>query len=254
LSALIHRQDLGEGVVALTIKNEAKRNALSEATIQAFALALDDVAGVRCFLIRGEGKHFCAGSDLSQLTLSQSTQRAPDAQLLAAMRKIESAVVPVVACVTGAAIGAGCDLAAACDVIVADETAFFQMPPARIGVVYGLEGMTRLAARIGIARAKRLFLTAEIVSSRAALAMGLVDDIASEKSTAEATAQKMAQTLAALAPQSLAGTKIGFGLLKVAASELAAFEAIRMKAYASQDIEEGRAALIEKRVARFTGA
>ena len=163
---------------------------------------------------------------------------------------------PSVALVTGPAFGAGCELALACDFRVGDANAVFCMPPARLGVVYALKGLQRVVDRIGIGRARYMFLTGRRFGADQALRMGLLDVGVPTAAAARTEALALCRELAQAAPLAVAGMRRGFELLAKGggtADEQARYEALRRASFSSDDAVEGRAAILEKRTPRFEG-
>ncbi|MBJ6764751.1 enoyl-CoA hydratase/isomerase family protein [Myxococcaceae bacterium JPH2] len=248
-------EDREGGVRVLTLRNPARRNALDDALLARLDAALEPAPHVRALLVRGAGEHFCAGYDLSHLGPPGADGRLPDDALVACLLKLERHPAPSVALVRGAAVGAGFDLAVACDFRIGGPDAFFIMPPARLGIVYSPEGLARAARLVGFAHAKQLFLTARRLDCRDAVSWGLLDECL-EAEAAEARALALCATLAGHAPKAVSGMKEVFGLLArspLSDEDLAHVRALRSEAFGSEDAKEGRASFLEKRAPRFTG-
>ncbi len=241
-----------DGLRVVTLSNPDKKNALDDEMLTALLDAIEEASGVRGLLIRGAGDAFSAGYDVSQLAAaSPDDSSLPDDGVMGALEALEAAPFPTVAFVRGVAFGAGCDLACACDFRVGDSTAAFCMPPARLGVVYALPGIRRLASVVGAQMARRMLLTGATVESSEAYEKGLLDD-----SGDEAAARELCASLVKMAPQAVEGLKLGLSSLRNAdafASRRDLFDSMRVKAFQSQDAKEGLAALKEKRPPKFTG-
>lgn len=156
----------------------AKRNSVTYAMWRAIAetaTALAEDPGVRVLVVRGVGDHFCAGADIAGLGA------AAEADYAAVNRAAHDALVafpkPTIAFVTGSCVGGGAQIAAACDLRIADTTAIFGITPARLGVVYGGYGIERVVALIGPSAAKHLFYSAELIGADRALRIGLIDEV-----------------------------------------------------------------------------
>lgn len=162
---------------------------------------------------------------------------------------LEAHPVPSVALIQGPAYGAGCDLATACDFRIGSEQAVFCMPPARLGIVYGQEGIRRMIALCGVSFARRMFLTGRVVQSAEAERHGLLDVLADD---AQAAALELCRELLSAAPLAVAGMKATFHALAHGGDE-APLRQLRRKAFLSEDAKEGRAAFLEKRRPRFRG-
>ncbi|MDC0709574.1 enoyl-CoA hydratase-related protein [Stigmatella sp. ncwal1] len=248
-------EDREGGIRVLTIVNPARRNALDDRLLGLLDAALAPPAATRVFLLRGAGGTFCSGYDLTNLGPPTSDGRLPDDALMAFLSRLERHPVPSVALVRGAAFGAGFDLASACDFRVGTPETVFCMPPARLGIVYAVDGMARVARRVGLARAKALFLTARKLDGQTALGWGLLDEC-QEAEAAEGAALELCRTLASHAPLAVSGMKEVLGLLgEPGLSEEARgrARALRKASFDSDDAREGKAAFLEKRPPRFQG-
>ncbi len=248
-------EDREDGVRVLTLANPSRRNALDDGMLARLEAALALPPSVRALLVRGAGGTFCSGYDLTSLAPPAEEGRLPDDALMAVFSRLEQHPVPSVALVQGAAFGAGFDMATACDFRVGTPETVFCMPPARLGVVYSEEGMARAARAVGLARARLLFLTARKLEGEAALAWGLLDECHPEPQ-AEQAALALCQTLASHAPLAVAGMKEALRLLgqpTLSEQERARVHALRAQAFHSEDLQEGKAAFLEKRPPRFQG-
>lgn len=257
MGAVLHVEDRDPGVRVLTLSNPARRNALDDALLASLreALSPEASAGVRALLVRGEGgRAFCAGYDLTRLPEAGEEGPLPDELLGETLRLLEAHPAPSVALVQGAAYGAGCDLALACDLRVGAEDAVLCMPPARLGIIYAADGLRRLTAATRLPFARWMALTGAPVPAARALAEGLLDEVhAADR--AEAAALALCESLAGMAPLALAGMKETFRRLapRLTPEDEAALRALRRTAFRSEDAREGRAAFQEKRSPRFRG-
>lgn len=257
MAAQLRAEDVG-AVRVLTLDHPERRNALTpgllESLAQAYRPGRQD--GVRVFLLRGAGgRAFCAGYDLESLA-SVGEGPLPDDLVQEVYAAIEAHPVPTVACVEGAAFGAGFELATACDLRMAASTARFCLPPARLGVVYAPEGLARLVALVGPGQARRLALTACVVEAQEAALLGLVEQVVPDGADAFAAALGLAQSVAAGAPLAISGMKQVLSALArgpLSAGEAARLRGLRRAAFNSEDVKEGRAAFLEKRPPMFKG-
>jgi enoyl-CoA hydratase/carnithine racemase len=245
------------GVRVLTISHPEKKGALNHELLVALDVALDAARreGVRALLIRGEAGAFSAGYDLSAIEPATDPDALPDTYLGQVLSKLQHLPIPTVAVVDGPAFGAGCELACACDFRVGDAAARFCMPPARLGIVYSLDGLARVARLVGLQRARRMFLTADRIHAPEAHAWGLLDLVA-EEGKAFAQAHELGERLADLAPLAIAGMKESLGVLETplaTAAQRTHLEALRREAFTSRDAAEGIAAFLERRAAKFEG-
>ena len=249
----LHVEEPAPGVARLTISNPEKRGALDPPLLEALAGALERLEA-RCVVLTGEGRAFCAGYDIAALM----REGAAGAHLFpAALAAIEAYPYPVVAALNGYAIGGGLELAIACDLRIAADTAQLGMPPAKLGVVYAAEGINRFVTAIGAARTRELFLTGRRIDAATAERWGLVNQVVEGEALAEQTLA-LAVEIAGNAPLSLRGNKAAIGAVAAAAGALdsavaAVLDAERLAAFASEDLQEGLRAFGEKRPPRWQG-
>ncbi|MEU9636195.1 enoyl-CoA hydratase/isomerase family protein [Streptomyces tendae] len=233
-----------DSVATVVIHHPAKRNAMTVAMWRALPRVLEDLAadpGVRALVLTGEGGTFCAGADIS--TLRESAEEAQELavraeEALAAFPK------PTLAAVRGHCVGGGAQLAAACDLRFAEETALFGVTPARLGVVYAASATRRLVALTGPATAKYLLFSGELIDAARALRAGLVDEVLPEGELDK----RVAEFTRVLASRSL--------LTQAAAKEFANGRTDRDSHWTAQarrsgDTAEGVAAFLERRQPRF---
>jgi enoyl-CoA hydratase len=175
-----------EGTVRwIGLNRPDKRNAIDQATTEAFAAALDDARRQPCVLIVHSTTPgiFAAGADIAELR-----ERDADAALLSInaglFEKLEAHRWPTIAVVDGAALGGGCELALACDFRVASDRAFFAQPELSLGILAGAGGNWRLAQAVGQQTARRMLYAGARLSAADALAAGLVDELADDPSAA----------------------------------------------------------------------
>jgi enoyl-CoA hydratase/carnithine racemase len=206
--------ETGEGpplkIAHLVLDHPAKRNALAPALLSGLCEVIEQAArdGARAAVLSGAGSTFSAGYDITALP------EEPDGEwlrghgpLAAALRCVSQGPLPVIAALNGAAIGAGCELALACDLRVAHPGVRLQMPPVRLGLIYTPEGVARLIALCGLGRARELLLTAQPIEAGAALQCGLLSRVVPEERLLE-TAFELARQVAELPPQAVQGTRI----------------------------------------------
>ena len=168
-------------VMRIVIARPEQRNSLTPGLLRALARVFAEAEeGVRAAVLSGAGgRAFSAGFDTASLTaeggIGADGFGANDRDLAAAFAAIEAAPFPVIAAIEGHCIGAGLELALSCDLRIAAEGARFRFPPARIGWTYSAEGLGRLIAAVGPARARRMAYLAETIAAEDAEAWGLVD-------------------------------------------------------------------------------
>ena len=253
-----------KGAVArVTINRPDKLNALNSTVVRelteafvALGHAAEGEEPTRVAILTGAGpKSFVAGADISEMAnLSSLAARtlAEAGHRLGAI--IENASFPVIAAVNGFALGGGCELALACDFIFAADTARFGQPEVNLGVIPGFGGTQRLARRVGVAKARELIYTGDMISAADALAVGLVNAVfpaAELLAKCEETAAKIASK----GPLAVAASKrailLGSEVSLPAANQLEA-EAFGVL-FGSEDQRAGMRAFLEKTKAVFTG-
>ena len=259
-------------VVTVTINQPAKKNAINAQMWDGLAEIFREIASRaddRVVVVTGAGDDFCSGADLSGRggsgAASSGAASSAGAQNqvhhLAAMRRVNDACIalqrlpqPTIAKVRGVAVGAGCNLALGCDLVVASQTARFSEIFARRGLSLDFGGSWLLPRRIGMHRAKELALLAEIVGASDALEMGLINRVLPDGEV-DAFVENWARKLAAGPPIALAQTKrlLNNSLnvtLEEALDDEAAAQTIN---FATSDTAEAMRAFIEKREPKFTG-
>ena len=247
------------GIYLLTVDRPRALNALNAATLEEIAAALAQVAaddGARALLVTGAGeKAFVAGADIAEMqnaTVEQARAFSESGQRV--MHALEALPVPVIALVNGYALGGGCELALACDWILASEHAVFGQPEVNLGIPPGFGGTQRLPRRVGTARALELLTTARQVRAAEAAAIGLANQVL-PAAELRARGLELARVIASKGPAAvrLAKQAVHQGknldLLAACALENRLFG----QAFATQDRQEGMSAFLEKRPARFSG-
>jgi enoyl-CoA hydratase len=219
--------------------------------------ALKDEDEMRAVVLRGAGTGaFSAGFDIGRIGGLPQEAGPPGNPLENGLEAIAAYPYPVIAMVYGYALGGGCHLAAACDLCLAADTALFGMTPAKLGLVYPIEGFQFFVSRLGPAYAKELFLTARQIPAQRAKEMGLVHQVAPEAEL-EATVYAFAHELAEEnAPLAVKGSKFIINRLTQAPlteAEEREFRGWMARAFASEDAKEARAAFKEKRKPQFKG-
>ena len=177
--------------------------------LEAALVALDGDPGVRVVVVRGAGEHFCAGGDVKLMRDNPMTAAEGQSRVEAINRAILALArfrAPTIAMVDGAAAGAGCNLALACDLVVASDRARFGEVFARIGLIPDAGGTYFLPRRVGLARAKELVFTADIVDAREAERIGLINRVV-PAADLEAETYALARRIADGPPRVLAAAK-----------------------------------------------
>jgi len=255
----------GEGSVRRVVMNRPQAgNAMSvemrAEILRALGGAASDPA-CRVVVLAGAGADFSAGADLDELTESRESDGAIDfvRTFEALFEAIEDQPQPVIAQVSGAALGAGCLVVLACDLAVAASNARLGIPSARLGLVINLESVERLVAAVGLKRASDLLAAGHEVSGEEAAAWGLVNRAVPADGLADAV-DRLARRVATRAPLSVKASKRGIrAALRRSASDrpggyaAAEFDMMAAEAFASADLAEGIAALRERRRPEFGG-
>ncbi|MFT3986504.1 enoyl-CoA hydratase [Aestuariivirga sp.] len=243
----------------LVLNRPERRNALNTAMwegIPALIKSLDEHVDVKAIVVRGAGTEaFAAGADISEFDSSRKdaadavTYAARNAEAYGALRQAQK---PVIAMIQGHCIGGGLGLALACDLRVADMTASFAIPPARLGLAYPLDGLRDLVSAIGPAAAKDLIFTAHRLGAEEALRLRLIDRAVAD---AEAETRLISAAIAEGAPLTLRHAKRALDMIAARPGhvEADAVAALSAACFDSSDYAEGRAAFIAKRKPRFTG-
>jgi enoyl-CoA hydratase/carnithine racemase len=247
-----------DGPVALCrIDRPEARNALSPEVMDELASALegyDANAEVHCIVVAGSDEVFASGADIRALrerTFQESLVH-PAARFwkrLGAVRK------PTIAAVSGFALGGGCELALACDMIVASETAEFGQPEITLGIIPGGGGTQRLARVVGKQRAMELVLTGRRIDALEAERMGFVNAVVKKREWLDA-AMELAQRIAKRPP--IAARLAKQAVLTADETSMAAGLEMERRLYeqsmATEDRIEGMDAFLEKRKPKFRGA
>lgn len=246
-------------IARITFNRPEVFNAMHTAMRQEVLRALDDCAAdpnVRVICLTGSGKAFCAGQDLQEITdpngpaLSSILSEGYN-PMVAKIRTIEK---PVLALVNGVAAGAGANIALACDLTVATESASFTQAFSKIGLIPDSGGTWTLPRLVGMQRALGLALFSEKITAQEAERMGLIWKTL-PAATFEEDSQRMADTLAALPPKSLQYTKAAMNASwgNDFAAQLHVEDHYQTLAGSSEDYHEGVRAFLEKRKPVFTG-
>ncbi len=245
-----------DGVAMVRINRPDARNALNmdvRRLIARYMLELSDDDTVRCVVLTGNEKSFAAGADLKELA-SLDSVGAMARKTDKLWRDTASCTKPVIAAVSGLALGGGSELAMACDIIIAAESTKFGQPEVKVGVMPGGGGTQRLIRAVGKYKAMKICLTGELFTAKEAFDMGLVSEVVPD-GEAEKRAIEMATHIATLPPLSVQQTKE----VILAGQDVNLDTALRLETkaiqllFSSQDQKEGAKAFIEKRQPKFVG-
>jgi enoyl-CoA hydratase len=243
-------------VATLTVSRPQARNALDTDTVEEFHRALDEVrqAGATVLIVTGAGdKAFVSGADINAIRARGRADALAsiNSRLMSAVENHEAVTI---AAVNGYALGGGCELALACDLRVASDTAVFGLPEPTLGIIPGAGGTQRLPRIVGLGRAKEMILTGARWDARQALAAGLVSEVVPAAELLPA-ARRLAERVLALGPLAVRLAKMALnassqmplaaGLVYESTAQAITFD--------SKDKMEGTTAFLEKRAPRFRG-
>ncbi len=249
-----------DGVGIVTVNRPKALNALDARTVEELVEAVETVRrdpAVRALVLTGAGdKAFVAGADIaamSTMTPVQARRFADMGHRLGAA--LEGLEIPTVAAVNGFALGGGCELAMACDLVYASEKARFGQPEVNLGLIPGFGGTQRLSRRVGLMRAKEMVFTGDFYDARKSMEMGLVLEVLPpDKLLEHAVAQ--ARKIASKGPVAVAQAKRA--LERGADADLRTGAEVEIQAFAvcfgTEDAREGMKAFLEKRPAAFKGS
>ena len=250
------RLDRDGSIATIWLNRPDKRNALSHAMwarLEELALQLGSDRGVRVVVMRGFGRHFCAGADITELHAVRPDEERSFAQVVnAAETALAGMPKPTVAFISGDCIGGGASLAIDCDLRIATADARFGITPAKLGIIYPSAALERATHLLGPAVTKRMLFTGELIGAGDALAVGLVDEVVDAADGEE----RLATLTAVLAARSL----LTQAATKSMVAEIAAHGQVPQivhkhwtdVAAGAPDPAEGVAAFVEKRPPRFT--
>jgi enoyl-CoA hydratase len=248
--------DRDGAVAVVTLNRPDALNALSDELMEQLVSTLQELDRddeVRCVVLAGNDKAFAAGADIAELARSSAID-------LYYQRRIErwDAIrglwTPLVAAVSGYCLGGGCELAMACDLIVASESAKFGQPETGVGVIPGAGGTQRLTRAVGKALAMDVILSGRRLSAREALQAGLVARVVAKEAWLE-EAKRVAREIAEQGPVAtrLAKESVDRAYETTLSAGLEAERRALYLAFASEDAHEGLTAFTEKRKPEFKG-
>jgi enoyl-CoA hydratase len=251
------RTDVSESIATLTIDRPEVKNALDLETVNQIRDALrkfEADESVGAVIITGAGESaFVSGADINAIR-----ERGRDEGLAAINSSLFSDIErfprPTIAAVNGYALGGGCELALACDIRIASDTAKFGQPELGLGIIPGAGGTQRLPRLIGMGRAKHLILTGDIIDAKQALEIGLVSTV-TPPGQLQIRAREMAKKILRQGPLAARLAKIALNAsARVDMDSGLLIETLAQAlCYSSEDKIEGTTAFLEKRKAKFTG-
>lgn len=247
------------GVGYITLNRPDKYNSFNHDMAMELQAALDDCAEdntVRCLYITGAGKGFCSGQDLAEATdpSPEEFERLVREHYNATIRRIRNVEKPVIAAVNGVAAGAGANIALACDIVLAAESASFIQAFSKIGLIPDSGGTYFLPRLVGMQRAAALMMTGEKVKAQEAVAMGMIYKCYADDEF-EAATKNMAITLAQMPTKGIGLTKrlLNRTYNNNLEGQLELEKQTQVIAGSTEDFKEGVQAFLEKRKPVFKG-
>lgn len=244
-----------EHICTVSINRPEKRNALNPEVLHPLRDTFNGIkpgGEIRAVILRGVGeKAFCAGADLMTMISEEGRGNI----LQNAIDSVIACPCPVIAMIYGYAVGAGCDLAAACDLRIIADSARIGINPVKLGLVYFPKSIARFIRLIGPGYTKELFFTGRFFTAQRAKEMGLVNYVVPEDELL-ATTYSLAQEIAENAPLAVVGTKSIVNKLldsRLSPEEEAEMQAIMVHSWQTEDMREGVQAFAEKRKPEFRG-
>ena len=246
-----------DAVTLIRLNRPQALNALNDQLMDELTAALDVAEAddaVRCVVITGSERAFAAGADIKEMMSKDYVQAYREDFITRNWERVTRCRKPVIAAVSGFALGGGCELAMMCDFIIASDTAKFGQPEITLGVSPGAGGTQRLTRLVGKSKAMDMILTGRMMDATEAESAGLVSRVVPAASLIE-EALAAAAKIAALSPISMMLTKE----MVNAAYETTLYEGVRLERrlfhsmFALADQKEGMAAFSEKRKAEFKG-
>jgi enoyl-CoA hydratase len=251
--------EVKEQVATVTLNRPQVLHALNSTVfneLEQVFMTLTRDAGVRVILLTGAGeKAFAAGADLNEIArLDVATGEAKSRRGHEVLRIIETCGKPVIACINGFALGGGCELAMACTIRLASETARLGQPEVKLGLIPGYGGTQRLPRLVGPSMALKLLMMGEMIGAPEALRIGLVDEVVPADRLMQ-RAEEIARTIVSMAPLAIAGcmeaVRWGSALRLEAATDVEA--EIFGRLCGTEDKAEGTKAFLEKRAPVWRG-
>ena len=250
------RYEKQDNIGIITINRPEALNALNSAVFDELEPLVGEIerdATLGALIITGEGRSFVAGADIGeQCPMDLDAGRKWARRGSSVFRRLEKLEIPTIAAVNGFALGGGCELALACDIILASEKAKFGQPEVGLGIIPGFSGTQRLPRRVGIGKAKELIFSGKMIKADEAKAIGLVNEVCAPEALMDA-ALEMARSFTKNAPIAVKYAKacIDRGMQMDLDDGIALENEMFAMCYATADQKEGMTAFLEKRPAVF---
>lgn len=247
--------DVSDDVALITLNRPDALNALNPQLLAELCQALEeaDISDkVRCIILTGSERAFAAGADITEMAEKSFVEMFMDSPFYSYGNRIGNIRKPIIAAVSGYALGGGCELAMMCDFIICSDTAKFGQPEINLGVIAGLGGSQRLTRFVGKSKSMDMHLTGRFMDAEEAERSGLVSRVVPSKKLLEETrsaAHKIAEKsqLATIAAKDVVNRSYETMLQEGIRYEKAMFQSL----FATEDQTEGMAAFKEKREAQF---
>ncbi len=247
--------EVKDHVCLIKLNRPEALNALNQELLTELCAALDEADAsdkVRCIVLTGSEKAFAAGADIKEMSEMSFTEVFSTNLFAFVNDRIEAVRKPIIAAVSGYALGGGCELAMLCDFIIAGDNAKFGQPEINLGVIAGIGGTQRLTRFVGKSKSMDMNLTGRFMSAEEAERAGLVSRVVPAKKLMEeamGAAQKIAEKslLTAMAVKETVNRSYEMPLSEGMLFERRVFHSM----FATEDQKEGMAAFLEKREAQF---
>ncbi len=240
----------------LTLSRPKALNALNTELLLELSDATEKISGdesIHVLIITGEGKAFVAGADITEMKNFDSISGLKYGELGATVfRNIQKLKIPTIAAVNGFALGGGCELAMCCDIRIASENAKFGQPEVGLGITPGFSGCVRLSRLAGVAKARELIYTADIIPASEAEKIGLVNKVVPAEQLM-ASSMEMAQKIVSKAQLAVRYSKMAInrGFETDIETAIAFENQVFALCFSTEDQKEGMAAFVDKRSPEF---
>lgn len=251
-------EEIENGIYRLVISQPEKRNALNAqmwADLPAILKAAQDKNHLKVLIVQGDGNHFASGADISEFETLYATRESSkriSEDIAAGFAALAEFPLPTIAMIRGACVGGGCGVALCCDIRMADNTSFFAITPAKLGLIYPFADVQRLIETVGIANAKDILFSARRLKAKRAEKMGLINKLF-KPDDLEAGVLDYARHMTTLSKQTALITKQMFAAYQNGQfGESAQSKDWFLDGFNSDDFKEGYRAFLEKRKPDFS--